>query len=99
VAWEGQQVAGMVLNRLDREQNEQYQRQRGYTQDVFVRRPWRRRGLARSLLAQSIRMFRDAGMQETALGVDTQNPSGALKLYESLDYRQIKRHTFFNKRM
>jgi mycothiol synthase len=97
VAWEGEQVAGMVLNRLDREQNEQYQRQRGYTQDIFVRRPWRRRGLARSLLVQSIGMFREMGMAETALGVDTQNPSGALRLYESVGYREVQRHTFFNK--
>ncbi len=99
VAWEGAEVAGMVLNRLDREQNEQYRRQRGYTQDVFVRRPWRRRGLARALLVQSIRMFRDMGMEETALGVDTQNPSGALGLYESLGYREVQRHTLFNKEM
>ena len=97
VAWEGEQVAGMVLNRLDREQNEQYRRQRGHTQDIFVRRPWRRRGLARSLLVGSIRMFRDMGMEETALGVDSQNPSGALGLYESVGYREVRRHTFFNK--
>ena len=89
----------MVLNRLDRAQNEQYRRQRGYTQDIFVRRPWRRRGLARSLLARSIRMFREMGMQETALGVDTQNPSGAFGLYESLGYREVQRHTLFNKEM
>jgi mycothiol synthase len=99
VAWEGEQVAGMVLNRLDRAQNEQYRRQRGYTQDIFVRRPWRRRGLARSLLVQSIRMFNEMGMEETALGVDTQNPSGALGLYEGVGYRAVQRHTFFGKEM
>jgi mycothiol synthase len=97
VAWDGDQVAGMVLNRLDEAQNEQYGRKRGYTQDIFVRRPWRRRGLARSLLVRSIEMFREMGMEETALGVDTQNPSGAFKLYESVGYRPARRHTFFNK--
>jgi ribosomal protein S18 acetylase RimI-like enzyme len=99
VAWDGDQVAGMVLNRLDQAQNEQYGRRRGYTQDIFVRRPWRRRGLARSLLVQSIEMFREMGMEETALGVDTQNPSGALTLYESVGYRPARCHTFFNKPM
>jgi ribosomal protein S18 acetylase RimI-like enzyme len=97
VAWDGEQVAGMVLNRLDRAQNEEHHRHRGYTQDIFVRRPWRRRGLARALLVQSIEMFRQMDMAETALGVDTQNPSGALRLYESLDYREVRRHTFFDK--
>jgi ribosomal protein S18 acetylase RimI-like enzyme len=89
----------MVLNRLDEAQNEQYGRKRGYTQDIFVRRPWRRRGLARSLLVRSIEMFREMGMEETALGVDTQNPSGAFRLYESVGYRPARRHTFFNKPM
>lgn len=97
VAWDGDQVAGMALNYLDAEQNARYHRQRGRTQYVFVRRPWRRRGVARALLVQSIKMFREMGMEETALGVDTQNPSGALKLYESLGYRAGRRHTFFNK--
>jgi mycothiol synthase len=99
VAWDGKQVAGMVLNRLDEAQNERYGRRWGYTQDIFVRRPWRRRGLARSLLVQSIEMFRAMGMEETALGVDTQNPSGALGLYESVGYRAVQRHTFFNKEL
>ncbi len=57
----------------------------------------RRRGLARALLTQSIQMFRDLGMEETALGVDTQNPSGALRLYESVGYQEIRRHTFYRK--
>ena len=99
VAWAGEEVAGMVLNRLDREQNQKYGRRRGYTQDVFVRRPWRRRGLARSLLVQSIGMFREMGMDETALGVDTENPSGALGQYEGLGYREVGRHTYFEKGM
>ena len=99
VAWDGDQIAGMVLNRLDAAQNEKHRRKRGYTFGIFVRRPWRRRGLARSLLVQSIQMFREMGMEETALGVDTQNPNGALNLYEGVGYQEIRRHTFFNKRM
>ena len=60
-------------------------------------RPWRRRGLARSLLTQSIQMFVDMGMEETALGVDVQNPHGALRLYESVGYRVDRRHTTYRK--
>ena len=99
VAWEGDRVAGMVLNRIDEAENARQRRRRGYTQDVFVLRPWRRRGLARALLTQSIEMFRDQGMDETALGVDTQNPSGALALYESAGYRELHRHTVYRKAM
>ena len=97
VAWEGDQIAGGVLSYVDRAENEQYDRRRGYTEDIWVRRPWRRRGLARSLLVQSIRMFAEMGMQETALGVDVQNPHGALRLYESVGYRVDRRHTTYRK--
>jgi len=96
---EGDEVAGMVLNRLDEEQNVKYGRKRGWTQDIFVRRPWRRRGLARSLLVRSILMFQEMGMEETALGVDAQNPSGVLQLYESVGYRPVRTHTFYHKRI
>jgi mycothiol synthase len=96
---EGGEIAGMVLNRVDEEQNDKYGRRRGWTQDIFVRRPWRRRGLARSLLVRSIQIFREMGMEETALGVDTQNPSGALQLYENVGYRPVRTFTYYSKRM
>jgi ribosomal protein S18 acetylase RimI-like enzyme len=42
-------------------------------------------------------MFRDMGMEETALGVDVQNPHGALRLYESVGYHVDRRHTTYRK--
>jgi len=98
VAWDGDEVAGMVLNFLNEQENEEYQRKRGYTEGISVRRPWRRRGLARALLTRSLLMFKEMGMDEAALGVDTQNLSGALRLYESVGFRPAKRHTFHWKR-
>jgi len=97
VAWDGEQVAGGVLGYLDQAENEAHGRKRGYTECIWVRRPWRRRGLARSLLVESIAMFVAMGMEETALGVDTQNPHGALRLYESVGYRVERRHTTYRK--
>ncbi|MGD9030598.1 MAG: hypothetical protein PVG25_12380 [Anaerolineae bacterium] len=46
---------------------------------------------------RSIRMFREMGMDETALGVDARNPVGALRLYQSVGYREVSRFAFFNK--
>jgi ribosomal protein S18 acetylase RimI-like enzyme len=99
VAWEGDQVAGMVLSYIDKRENQAYHRQRGWTEDICVRRPWRRRGLARALLVQSLYAVRERGMLEAALGVDTQNLSGALHLYESVGFRAIKRLTVYRKLM
>ncbi len=90
VAWYGDEVAGMVLNFINREENEEYDRKRGYTEDISVRKPYRRQGLARYLLVQSIVKFREMGMEETALGVDADNPNQALNLYESVGYEVVK---------
>jgi ribosomal protein S18 acetylase RimI-like enzyme len=97
VAWDGDQVAGMVLNFIDEAENKEYQRLRGYTEGISVRKPWRKLGLARSLLVQSIRMYKEMGMSETALGVDSQNLSGALRLYQGVGYRQTKQFTIYRK--
>lgn len=99
VAWDRNDVAGMVLNFVNETENQEYNRKRGYTEDISVRRPWRQRGLARSLLVQSIQMFKEMGMEETSLGVDTDNPSGALRLYKSVGYRQTKKFTTYRKKM
>jgi ribosomal protein S18 acetylase RimI-like enzyme len=99
VAWEGDQVAGMVLNFLNEEENKEYNRKRGWTEDISVRRPWRRRGLARALLTRSLQMFKDMGMEHAALGVDTQNLSGALNLYQSVGFRVEKQHTDYRKKL
>jgi ribosomal protein S18 acetylase RimI-like enzyme len=88
VAWDGDEVVGMVRNFINKDENENANRKRGYTEDISVRRPWRRRGIARALLIESILMFQQIGMEETYLGVDTENPSGALNLYKGVGYEK-----------
>ena len=97
VAWDGDQVAGMVLNFIDTAENKDNHRLRGYTETICVRRPWRRRGLARALIARSLGMLRELGMTEAALGVDADNPNGALQLYESMGYQVVSRQTCYRK--
>jgi len=87
VAWDGDEVAGMVLNHVNKAEFEEYGVKRGWTDPVCVCKPWRRRGLARSLLVESILIFRGMGFDDTVLGVDTQNPNHALDLYESVGYK------------
>ena len=47
-----------------------------------VRPAWRRRGLGLALLHESFRRFADRGETTAALGVDSENPTGATRLYE-----------------
>lgn len=97
VAWDGDQVAGMILNFINEKENQEYNRKRGYTETISVRRPWRRQGLARALLARSLQVVKDQGMDDAALGVDAQNPNGALQLYESLGFRMVKQDATYRK--
>lgn len=99
VGWDGDQVAGMVLNFLNEKENEEYNRKRGWTENISVRRPWRKRGLARALLTRSLQMFKDMGMDHAALGVDTQNLSGALDLYQSVGFQVEKKFTDYRKKL
>jgi mycothiol synthase len=99
IAWDGDQVAGTILNYIDPEENKARQRKRGYTEDIGVRRPWRRRGLARAMLVRSIQLLRQEGMNEVALGVDTENPSGALRLYESVGFKPERNVLVYEKPM
>ena len=97
VAWAGGEVAGMVLNFIDRQYNEEFKRLRGWTDPIGVRRPWRKQGLAKALIVRSMRLLQEQGMSEAGLGVDAQNPNGALRLYESLGFRVMKRFTTFER--
>jgi mycothiol synthase len=86
VAWDGDQVAGVVQNWIFSEENAQLGVERGWLEHISVRRPWRRRGLARAITAASLVKMRDARLVEGMLGVDSENPNGALGLYEGLGF-------------
>ena len=97
VAWDGDQVAGVAINVIDEEENRAFNRKRGYVDELSVRRPWRGRGLGRALLVRSLALLRDRGMTEVVLGVDTENPTGALRLYESVGFRPIQQGAVWRK--
>ena len=91
VAWDGTEVAGMVRSYIHPEQNERLGVRRGWVEHISVRRPWRRRGLARALIAASLPLLRERGMTEGALGVDTQNANGAVGVYERCGFVVVSR--------
>jgi mycothiol synthase len=80
-AWDGEELAGAVTNEINDAENEALGRRRGRLEGVFVRVPWRRRGLARALVMRSLAMLRDRGMTSAGLNVDAENATEALRLY------------------
>lgn len=93
VAWDGDEVAGGVWNEVNPEENESLGMARGWLGSVFTRRAWRRRGLAAALIGRSLELLRDRGLTSAALGVDADNPSGALGLYEAAGFQIHERFT------
>jgi GNAT superfamily N-acetyltransferase len=99
IAWDvaTDEIAGQVRTFIDHAQNEKYHRLRGWTEFISVRRPWRRRGLARALIVRSLRVQKEQGMTESALGADSENTSGATRVYEDCGFRVVQRNTAYRK--
>jgi GNAT superfamily N-acetyltransferase len=99
VAWhiESDRVAGQVKPFTNEEQNAMQNRRRGETEFISVGAPWRRRGLARALIARALRAQRDAGMNESVLGVDADNAHDAARLYESCGFHVVQRNMVMRK--
>jgi len=97
VAWDGGEVAGVIVTVVPAEENARHGRNRVYVGGVSVRRPWRRRGLARALLASSLVAAREAGHDGASLGVDGDSPTGATGLYRSLGFEPVKTFTAWRK--
>lgn len=97
VAWDGDRVAGSVRSYVNDAENERLGRQRAWVENISVGRAWRRRGLARALIAASFPILRARGMSEGVLGVDADNDSGAVRVYERCGFVTTTRMTVFER--
>lgn len=97
IAHDGDEVAGGVINGIEPEENEMLGVKRGWLNSVFTRRQWRRRGLAAALIARSLVLLRERGLDTGILGVDADNPTGALGLYERIGFEVAERSTAWRK--
>jgi mycothiol synthase len=97
IAWDDEGVAGQVKSFIDTAQNEAHGKRRGWTEAISTSRRWRRRGVAKALIVESIRELAARGMTEVALGVHTENPNGAYDLYAGLGYEVTATWTTYRK--
>jgi ribosomal protein S18 acetylase RimI-like enzyme len=97
IAWDEEGVAGQVRSFIDTAQNAALDRKRGWTECISTARRWRRRGVAKALIVESIRELAKNGMTEVALGVHTENPNGAFDLYAGLGYEVVATWTTYRK--
>jgi mycothiol synthase len=71
----------------------------GWIESLGVLPAWRRRGLATALLRHSFRDFRGRGATRVGLGVDAENATGAVALYERVGMRIHRRSDTYEKRL
>lgn len=86
IAFDGDEVAGGIFNTIDPAENAHHGRARGALATVWTGARWRRRGLAKALIARSLGRLRERGMTSAYLGVDGANPNQAMDLYASLGF-------------
>jgi mycothiol synthase len=83
VAWANDAVAGFSLCYPKRMGDW------GWIGVLGVAPTWRRQGLGLALLQESFRRIRATGETVAALGVDSENPTGATRLYERAGMRSL----------
>jgi len=86
VAWAGDELAGASLNYPERSDDPGH----GWIGTLGVRRPWRRRGVGEALLRRSFAALHARGLRKVRLGVDSENPTGATRLYERVGMQVLR---------
>jgi mycothiol synthase len=98
VAWDAaDEPVGVCLSGIDPDYNARVGREEGWIYVLAVRRPHRRQGLGRALLLAGMGALQQAGVDWAMLGVDSENLTGALRLYESVGFRPVEKLAAFRK--
>ncbi|MCU0488773.1 MAG: GNAT family N-acetyltransferase [Anaerolineales bacterium] len=92
-----QQMVGISLVRVSETENQALNLKEGWVADLAVLREWRRLGIATALLCETMQGFKVAGLETAGLGVDTENLTGALRIYERLGFYPVSRRLTFMK--
>jgi mycothiol synthase len=95
LAIDGDEIAGFALCQLKTSEDPAM----GWVNSLGVRRPWRRRGVAKALLYHSFGELRRRRQARIGLDVDAGSLTGATRLYEQAGMREIRQMIFFEKEL
>ena len=79
-------IVGILLSRRYENDDELLGAKYAWVNSIGTLAAWRGRGVASQLLRTALARYRAEGMDYAALGVDSDNPTGAYRLYESLGF-------------
>jgi mycothiol synthase len=72
---------------------------RGWVGELGVLPPWRGRGIASALLRRAFATFASRGLPRVMLNVDSQNSTGAVRLYVGVGMRTVRAWDVYEKRV
>lgn len=84
---------------IDTKDNEVKNRKEGWIDTLGTRRGFRKMGLGTAMLLAGMRKLKEDGSDTAVLEVDTENPSGALRLYEAVGFQKVSSTATFSKEM
>ncbi|XEC94500.1 GNAT family N-acetyltransferase [Paenibacillus tarimensis] len=91
VVRENATLVGSVMAWVDGDGN-------GIIEDLFVRNPWRKQGIAKHLLSQALTYLKDHGCVFAELQVETANKS-ALSLYHAVDFKEVSEEVRYHREL
>ena len=72
---------------------------RGWIDTIGVLKPHRRKGIGTSLILRGMEYLKSRGMTEVELGVDDSNPTEAIKLYEKVGFKVVRKDLTYLKKI
>ena len=90
--WDGEEIAATMI--CDARRHEL-----GWIGSIGVRKRWRRRGLGLALLHHAFGEFWRRGQRKIGLGVDAENPTGAIRLYDRAGMQVSLEYVVHEKRL
>lgn len=91
MAVDGDQIVGVLLTNHFPGDEELTGRLDGWIMTLGTLRSHRKRGIASALVLTACHEYRDAGFSHAALGVDSESPTGAYRLYQQLGFAELNK--------
>lgn len=87
LAYEDNEIAGFCLNSIDQGE--------AWVGELGVLRPWRKKGLGLAFLHHSFGQFYQRGHRSVVLNVDSENLTGATRLYTRAGMHPVEQTNMF----
>jgi len=88
---------GYVGVGIDNKYNEEKNTKAGWILSIGVLKPNRLRGVGTRLMIEGMKLLKAKGMAEAMLGVDDENPTKAIKLYEKVGFKATRKDVAYQK--